>query len=344
MNLASPQSNAADAARLLTQATFGPTPSLLAHVQVVGFPGFFHRAVQHFADFHIASGRRRNCRSATRFGCLQLDVSGSMVEHGCHRAGPIAPESSVRPSEIFVASSLGNDITNYPDGVATYWDLLARDAFGNFRQLLEDVTLNPMMGDYLDMVHNDKPHPENNTEPNENYAREVMQFFTIGLYKLNPDGTRQLDDQNQPIPTYDQDVVEGFAHVFTGWYWEQTGTPHWSYSEPNYRQPMRAFSTHHDTGTKLLLDGVTLPAGQSQSQDLHDALDILFNHPNVGPFVCRELIQRLVTSNPSPAYVGRVAAVFANNGSNTCNASQARVQVTKRWINSRRTNGRTLDD
>lgn len=314
MNLASPQANAADAARLLTQATFGPTTSLLSHVQVVGLPTFLNEQFNTPATLTLP-------RVDAAIALLPEDESpsNSMFQEAWWRTVMTAPDQlrqrvAFALSEIFVASSLGNDITNYPDGVATYWDLLANDAFGNFRQLLEDVTLNPMMGDYLDMVHNDKPHPENNTEPNENYAREVMQLFTIGLYKLNPDGTRQLDGQNQPIPTYDQDVVEGFAHVFTGWYWAQTGQPHWSWAEPNYRQPMQAFTNHHDTGAKLLLDGVTLPAGRSQSQDLHDALDVLFNHPNVGPFVSRELIQRLVTSNPSPAYVGRVAVVFANNG------------------------------
>ena len=186
MNLASPQSNAADAARLLTQATFGPTPSLLAHVQVVGFPGFFTE------QFNIPQTLTLP-RVDAAIAALPPDsgASNSMFQEAWWNTIVTAPDQlrqrvAFALSEIFVASSLGNDITNYPDGVATYWDLLARDAFGNFRQLLEDVTLNPMMGDYLDMVHNDKPHPENNTEPNENYAREVMQLFTIGLYKLNP--------------------------------------------------------------------------------------------------------------------------------------------------------------
>ena len=188
MNLASPQSNAADAARLLTQGTFGPTPSLLAHVQVVGF-----------RDFSLSSSTPRRlspCRGSTPrsppYHQIRVLPTLCFRKHGGTRLSPrrtrLRQRVAFALSEIFVASSLGNDITNYPDGVATYWDLLARDAFGNFRQLLEDVTLNPMMGDYLDMVHNDKPHPENNTEPNENYAREVMQLFTIGLYKLNPDG------------------------------------------------------------------------------------------------------------------------------------------------------------
>ena len=213
-----------------------------------------------------------------------------------------------------VISANGNSMFQHPEAMATYWDVLTQGAFGNFRQLLENVTLNPGMGDYLDMVHNDKPNPAKNTEPNENYAREIMQLFTIGLYKLNQDGSLQLDSNQQPIPTYDQDVVEGYAHVFTGWYWYQTGTPTWTFAPPEYRHPMLAFPAHHDTGAKTLLNGVTLPAGQTQAQDLQNGLDLIFNHPNVGPFIAQRLIQHLVTSNPSPGYISRVAAVFNNSG------------------------------
>ena len=214
-----------------------------------------------------------------------------------------------------VVSANGSGMYQHPEAMATYWDLLANDAFGNFRQLIEDITLNPAMGDYLDMVHNDKPNPQRNTEPNENYAREIMQLFTIGLYKLNQDGSQQLDVNGQPISTYDQDVVEGYAHVFTGWYWYQSSAPTWNYVPPNYRQPMMAFPEHHDTGAKVILNGVTLSAGMTQAQDLQAGLDAIFNHSNVGPFIAKRLIQHLVTSNPSPAYVSRVAAAFANNGS-----------------------------
>ncbi len=314
MNLGSPQSNAADAARLLTQSTFGPTPSLLAHAQLVGASAFLNEQFNTATTLTLTRVDQAIAVLPPNSG-----TANSIFQEAWWKTVVTAPDQirqrvAFALSEIFVASANGNDIYNYPDGVATYWDLLAKDAFGNFRQLLEDVTLNPVMGDYLDMVHNDKPNPSNNTEPNENYAREVMQLFTIGLYQLNPDGTQKLDNQNQPISTYDQDVVEGFAHVFTGWYWAQSGTPHWSYASPNYRSPMLAFPTHHDTGAKLLLDNVTLPENQTQTKDLKDALDALFNHPNTGPFFCRQLIQRLVTSNPSPAYLGRMAQIFANNG------------------------------
>jgi len=177
------------------------------------------------------------------------------------------------------------------------------------------------------MVHNDKPNPAKNTEANENYAREIMQLFTIGLYQLNIDGSQQLDANGQPIPTYDQNVVTAYARLFTGWYWAQTGTPTWSYVSPNYLQPMIAFSDHHDTGPKGLLNGVTLPAGQTQAQDLQEGLDLLFNHPNTGPFIASRLIQRLVTSNPSPQYIARIAGVFANDGHHVRGNLQAVVQA-----------------
>ncbi len=303
-----------DAARFLNQATFGPTTALISQVQKKGFNKFLK---QQFATSASATLPRVDAAVAA----LPPDdgPSNRQFQEAWWYTVVNAPDQlrqrvAFALSEIMVVSANGNGMFEHPEAMAVYWDLLARDAFANFRTLIEDVTLNPAMGDYLDMVHNDKPNHYRNTEPNENYAREVMQLFTIGLYKLNPDGSQQRDANNQPIPSYDQDAVEGFAHVFTGWYWAQTGMPTWSWAPPNYRQPMMAFSEHHDTGPKTLLNGVTLPANQTQAQDLKAALDQLFNHPNTGPFIARRLIQRLITSNPSPGYISRVAAVFANNG------------------------------
>ena len=218
-------------------------------------------------------------------------------------------------SEIFVVSELGA-LGNAPFALADYYDVLARNAFGNYRDLLQELTLHPAMGVYLSMLGNEKPNPALNIRPDENYAREVMQLFSIGLVELNLDGSDRLDDQGQAIPTYDQSVIEGFAHVFTGWTWADS---------PNFRQaratrenqvlPMELWEDFHDTGEKTLLSGTTLPAGQGGEQDLADALDNIFNHPNVGPFIAIRLIQRLTTSNPSPAYVRRVASTFNDNGS-----------------------------
>ena len=218
-------------------------------------------------------------------------------------------------SEIMVVSQLGA-LGNLPFAVADYYDMLAENAFGNYRELLEAVTLHPAMGVYLSMLGNEKPDPVLNIRPDENYAREVMQLFSIGLVELNTDGTEKLDLQGQPIPTYDQDVIEGFAHVYTGWTF--AGAPSFRQARAtrfNQVIPMQLYPGFHDTGSKRLLNGVILPAGQSGEQDLRDALDNIFNHPNVGPFIAVRLIQRLVTSNPSPGYVRRVAEVFNNNGS-----------------------------
>ena len=171
------------------------------------------------------------------------------------------------------------------------------------------------MGIYLSMLGNEKPNPALNIRPDENYARELMQLFSIGLVELNLDGTTVLDSQNQPVPTYDQAVIEGFAHVFTGWNF--AGFANFEFARPtdfNRTTPMQLYPDFHDTGNKLLLDGVVLPAGQTGEQDLAAALDNVFFHDNVGPFIAVRLIQRLVTSNPSPGYVARVASIFNDRG------------------------------
>ena len=234
-------------------------------------------------------------------------------------------------SEIFVVSQVGA-LLNLPNATADFHDMLARGAFGNFRTLLENVTLHPAMGIYLSMLGNQKAVANTNLRPDENYAREMMQLFSVGLVQLNVDGTVRNDASGQPLPTYNQDIIEGFARVFTGWKWEcPTTLPTCTFATTRpqfapvagYNQvlPMRLYPDFHETGTKLLLNysgvalpNATIPAGQSGAQDLKDALDNVFNHPNVGPFISKQLIQRLVTSNPSPAYVQRVAEKFNNDG------------------------------
>ena len=218
-------------------------------------------------------------------------------------------------SEIMVVSQQGA-LSNAPFALADYYDVLARNAFGNYRDLIQEVTLHPAMGVYLSMLGNEKPNPALNIRPDENYARELMQLFSIGLVELNTDGSHKLDASGQPIPTYDQAIIEGFAHVFTGWTW--AGSPNFSQArgtQQNQVIPMELWEDYHDTGAKTLLSNTVLPAGQGGAQDLNDALDNIFNHPNVGPFIAIRLIQRIVTSNPSPGYVRRAAEVFNNNGS-----------------------------
>lgn len=215
-------------------------------------------------------------------------------------------------SEIFVISgkdSLGDE----QDGIADYYDILVDHAFGNFRDLMQAVTLSPIMGEYLSMKGNRKPDKENNIRPDENYARELLQLFTIGLVKLNADGSVQLDADGIPVPTYDQDVIEAFAHVFTGWHFANIDDFRWPTTK-DYITPMQAYEDYHDKGEKILLDGFKVPAGQTAREDLEMTLDHVFNHPNVGPFIVKQLIQRLVTSNPSSQYVRDIVGVFNDNG------------------------------
>ncbi|MFM7396360.1 MAG: DUF1800 family protein [Gammaproteobacteria bacterium] len=234
-------------------------------------------------------------------------------------------------SEIFVVSQVGA-LLNLPNATADFHDMLTRNAFGNYRNLLEEVTLHPAMGIYLSMLGNQKAVAGTNLRPDENYAREMMQLFSVGLVQLNIDGSVRNDAAGQPLSTYNQNVIEGFAKVFTGWKWEcPSTTPNCTFATTrpqlapvfgyNQVKPMRLYADQHETGSKLVLSysgaalpNATIPAGQTGAQDLKDALDNVFNHPNVGPFISKQLIQKLVTSNPSPAYVQRVAERFNNDG------------------------------
>ncbi|WP_374348938.1 DUF1800 family protein, partial [Chitinimonas sp.] len=217
-------------------------------------------------------------------------------------------------SQILVISGQVFAISK-PYANVPYQNILLDNAFGNYETILTRITLSPAMGDYLDMVNNPKS-TNANQQPNENYARELMQLFSIGLYKLNLDGSVQLDASGNPLPSYDENVIKGFARTFTGWtYAPVPGAVSKSFNPNYYGADMIAVESYHDTGSKQLLDGATLPAGQTSAQDLSAAIHNVFMHPNVGPFIGKQLIQHLVTSNPSPAYISRVAATFNNNGS-----------------------------
>ena len=222
-------------------------------------------------------------------------------------------------SQIFVVSQVNAELRNRPRGMSSYLDMLGANAFGNFRALLEGVTLHPMMGLYLSHLRNQKEDAATGRVPDENYAREVMQLFTIGLYRLNPDGSQALS-AGKPIPTYTNDDVEGLAKVFTGFSWAGSDTSNARFAGTNNVidpdrdvKPMQPYPQYHSTSEKRFL-GTVIPASTSATASLKTALDTLFNHENVGPFIGRQLIQRLVTSNPSPAYISRVTAAFNNNG------------------------------
>ena len=300
--------SATDASRLLSQATFGGNEELIRQVQKVGVHEFLRQQIREPASSHVQLVAASDARTR------RLRLMDAWWTHAISAPDQLRQRVTFALSQILVVSVRTNGLVNRPFAIAEYVDLLGRNAFGNYRQLLEEVTLSPAMGLYLNMVHNAKADPAKGTHPNENYARELLQLFSTGVYRLNVDGSLQLDANGFPIPVYDQRAVMGLAAAFTGWNFAHRGPPRWEGVEPNFRQPMRAVPDQHEPAEKIILDGVVLPANQTPQQDLKQALDTVFNHPNVGPFVCRQLIQRLVTSNPSPGYVYRVASVFNDNG------------------------------
>ncbi len=231
-------------------------------------------------------------------------------------------------SQIFVISMQNETVRPLVRGTSSYYDMLGQHAFGNFRNLLDGVARHPMMGIYLSHLRNQK---ESGTRtPDENFAREVMQLFTIGLVQLNPDGSVKMSG-GKPIDTYTREDVAGLAKVFTGLSWagpdQSNGRFNGSIADPERdSKPMQMYAAFHSTSEKRFL-GQTISGATSGDDDIRVALDTLFNHPNAAPFFSRQLIQRLVTSNPSPAYVGRVSAVFANNGKGVRGDMQAIVRA-----------------
>ena len=217
-------------------------------------------------------------------------------------------------SQIFVISDEVNNLFIPAYGTSNFYDMLLNNAFGNFRDLLRDVTLHPSMGVYLSHMNNARSDPDAGTFPDENYAREVMQLFSIGLFELNSDGSEIVDAEGQPIPTYDNDDIREFAKIFTGLSWGGSNRTFGGNRFFSYQDPMQMFDDFHEPGEKRLLNGTVVPAGQSGMEDIEAAVDNLFNHPNVPPFIGKQLIQRLITSNPSPAYVDRVSTAFIDNG------------------------------
>lgn len=226
-------------------------------------------------------------------------------------------------SEIMVISK-NSDLADNGWALASYYDILAKNAFGNYEDLLLDVTLHPAMGFYLSHLNNPKSDPANNVHPDENYAREVMQLFSIGLYELNQDGSRKLDTNNELIPTYGQPEIKEFAKIFTGLGVSDTiANPYDHYPASFGRgiwtadmtKAMRMYDWAHEEGPKTLLYGESVPTDLTGMADVRAAIKNLSNHPNVAPFICFRLIQRLVKSNPSPEYILRVTNVFNNNGS-----------------------------
>ena len=322
----------ADIQRLLEQATFGPTATLKSSLQANGIEAFLrsqlYAPMQDYPDLAFWP----QTRPATCIDDCQRDNYSYYQVQRHFFANALGGQDQLRQRVAFgLSQTLVTSQTDVPmpAWMRSYQQLLYRSAFGNFRQLLYDVTLHPTMGRFLDMVNNrcQRGTPLNvnicrnglTSEPNENYAREVLQLFSIGTVLLNPDGTRKLDGSNNPIPSYDQKTIEEFARVFTGWVLSPSlvaPAESGATTAPNYRDPMvqhldsQSREDYHDHGDKILLNGAHLAAGRTASQDLNDAIDNIAYHPNVAPYMSKQLIVQLVTSNPSPAYVARIAAVW----------------------------------
>ena len=299
--------SAAEAARFLQQAQFSSSDADIAAVRSQGYARWLDAQMQapsHTSgwDWLVEQGYQQE----------SLRFNGGYADHMMWNQLIAAPDAvrkrvALAWSEIMVVS--GNGIDGYwPSfAMAAYWDLLNQHAFGNFRELLQAITLNPAMGAYLNTRGNKKANASGRV-PDENYAREVMQLFTIGLYELNPDGTLR---GGQPQETYGPADVSQLAQVFTGYDLDAASGAYKTDPAP-FRRPMKLNPAQH-AGDSVTVLGRSIAAGDGTAR-LRQALDILFEHPNVGPFIGRQLIQRLVTSAPSPAYVGRVAAAFNDNG------------------------------
>jgi len=319
----------AEAARFLNQATFGATLESIEQLRADGYRNWIRKQWGKRPSSHLAY---LDALGLPENQVWQLWRMGAWFTLAVTAEDQLRQRVAWALSQIWVISDESGYLHGRTRAMAHYYDLLLQQSAGNYRQLMEDITLNPLMGVYLSMFQNQRANPDTGILPDENYAREIMQLFSIGLVELNPDGTPVLDINGQPVPTYGQDDIKALARVFTGWTrngWDNgDGICAWweflYHGDDEGLLPMEpcevtspsvsASYNFHDTDAKVLFSSVNFPAGQDARQDLAMALDVLFNHPNVGPFIGKQLIQRLVTSNPSPAYVARVAAVFDDNG------------------------------
>ena len=313
----------ADTVRLLEQATWGPTSAEVARVKAIGLRAYLNEQFNanvtnpakgsNYPDLAFPPDDQAvGCPTGSPAECNRdnyslYPIQRTFFTNSLYGQDQLRQRVAFALHQIFVVSGLSP--LNRSSWMSVYLQALDRGAFGNYRTLMNDITLNPSMGEYLDMRLSTR------TNPNENFAREVLQLFSIGVNELNLDGTPRRDAQGVPIPSYSQTTVNEFTRVFTGWNLAAPIAP----GINNWRDPMvPRGGTTHDTGSKTLLNGFTVASCTGTNtacaqSDMSAALDNIFNHPNLGPFVARQLIQHLVTSNPSPAYVERVARVFNND-------------------------------
>jgi uncharacterized protein (DUF1800 family) len=312
------QMTAGAAARFLDQATWGPTTASIAQLRQMGINNWLA------AQFALNTSNIPDQPVNDSTGMPNRDihpVQAAFFQNTVTGQDQLRQRVAFALSQMWVVSFTGLPIAYaYPP----YWRIFRDDAFANYRTLIHDVTLSPAMGRYLNMANNNKANPAKNTSANENYARELMQLFTLGLTELNPNGTPVLDPNGNPVPTFDQSVVTNMAKVLTGWTYPTAPGASAKNNNPQYFfGQMIPVEAEHDTTAKSIFGGVTIPAGQTAEQDLDSLLDALMAQPAMGPFVSTQLIQHLVTSNPSPQYVGRVASVFENDGTSAVGNLQA---------------------
>lgn len=317
------------AARFLTQASFGPTLDSIDRVRLLGYTGWITEQKAAAPTLHSAYAKAISDdlfshRADLTYSHSEMDhfLFGNNLMTAFARAA-IQGEDQLRQrvafalSQIIVTSRRDAELENRVLGMASYYDIFVRHAFGHYLDILREVTFHPVMGRYLSHVGNAKARPEINQFPNENYARELMQLFTIGLWQLHPDGTRQTN-AGQPISTYSNTEITQLARVFTGFWFGHHNWGQGGWTEADYATPLSLHSNRHDFGPKTLVSGHTIPARapttENARRDVEDALLHLLQHPNTAPFVSRQLIQFLVTDNPTPAYVQRIATLFIDNG------------------------------
>lgn len=323
-----------NASRFLMQSTFGPVPEDIAKVRQLGYSSWIDEQLALPPSFHTPYIQQAKADAAgahidPTYNYSDLDnflfgnnVTTPFARHAVGAPDQLRQRVAFALSQILVVSRRDANLEEKPEGITNYYDMLVRHAFGNYGDLLLDTALHPAMGIYLSHAGNQKADPSIPRYPDENFAREIMQLFTIGLWELNPDGSRKLDVQGEPIPTYDNGDITELARVFTGLYYASPyGWGGGGWADDHFTRPMVMYPDRHDFDAKKLPNGFVVPPREATEsngmQDVRDAVDALFRHPNTPPFVCRQLIQFLVTDNPSPAYIQRVQDVFVNDGSGT---------------------------
>jgi|SRR5579871_1053524 len=311
------------AARFLDQATWGPTPASIAQLQQMGIDnwlnGQFALNTSDLPDQPIVGADGKPNRN-------MAPVQAAFFRNAVNGQDQLRQRVAFALSEIWVVSAQSGVHPAY--AYPPYWRLLRDNAFGNYRDIIKAMTLSPAMGRFLNMANNNQGDPAKGTAANENYARELMQLFTLGLKRLNPDGSPVVGASQIPVPTFDQTVVSNMAKILTGWtYPTATGATPKHDNTQYFIGQMYAVERNHDTSQKTIFGNVVIPAGQTAEQDLESLLDALMQQNTMASFVSQQLIEHLVTSNPSPGYIERVSNVFLNNGDGVRGDMQAVIRA-----------------